>query len=160
MKNILKAFLCALSVVFVMSSCHHSKEKVTNLRFSDSLFVDTLMNFMLSENLVEIPEDINKVDYFQTYVGHDYLTDSTGNVFYVETESGTCGNTVCILDKTADKFKVLYTENCVEVNTDIEHNDVEGGYRVIYINKPDEDGLYKIRYNGTQFQTVLKDTTE
>lgn len=159
MKYLLKSLLLfTFSGLLLLTSCHQSKEKIGTLRFSDSLFIDTLVNYMISENMVELHENNNKVDFFQTYIAYDYLTDSMGNVFYVEVESGTCGNSVYIIDKTNDVFKVLYTENCVEVNTDIEHNDVEGGYRVIYINKPEMDGLYKIVYDGSKFQTLAKET--
>jgi len=123
-----------------------------NICFTDSLFVDSLMDFMLSENLLKLPEDIDKQDYFYQYIqGYDYLTDSTGTLFYVELESGSCGNTVYILNKKSSDFEILFSEDCVEVNTELEHNDTIAGVRVIYVEKPEIPGLYKIAYDGVGF---------
>jgi len=122
-----------------------------NICFTDSLFLDSLVDFMLSENLLKIPENISKQDYFQGYIGHDYLTDSTGTFFYVELESGSCGNTVYVLNKKSSGFEILFSEDCIEVNTEIEHNDIIAGVRVIYVEKPETAGLYKIAYDGEGF---------
>lgn len=121
-----------------------------NICFTDSLFVDSLVDFILSENLLKIPKNISKQDYFQIYIGHDYLTDSTGTLFYVELEAGSCGNTVYVLNKKSSGFEILFSEDCIEVNTEIEHNDTIAGVRVIYVEKPDV-GSYKITYDGKSF---------
>ena len=123
----------------------------SNIRFTDSLFVDSLMDFMLSENLLKLPKDISKQDYFQGYIGHDYLTDSTGTFFYIELESGSCGNTVYVLNKKSSDFEILSSEDCIEVNTELEHNDTVAGVRVIYVEKPKSASLYKIAYDGKEF---------